>query len=74
MDKSFLCVNRYDGAGSVCQGDAGGPLVTVSPVGEFIQIGVVSAGDASCGPGGKPTLFTILNEDRLTWVLSVIDK
>ena len=57
-----------------CQGDSGGPLVTVSPAGEFIQIGVVSAGDAICGPRGKPTLFTILNEDRLAWVQSVIDK
>jgi len=74
VDKSFLCVNRFDGAGSVCQGDSGGPLVTVSPAGEFIQIGVVSAGDQICGPRGKPTLFTILNEDRLAWVQSVIDN
>ena len=58
----------------MCQGDSGGPLVTVSPAGEFVQIGVVFAGDALCGPGGKPTLFTILNEDRLAWVQSVINK
>ena len=68
-------MDRYDGGGAPCKGDSGGPLVTVSPAGEFIQIAVVSAGDPiGCGPQGLPTLFTILNEERLTWVQRIIDK
>ena len=66
-------MNRYDGLGSVCQGDSGGPLVTISPQGEFIQAAVVHAGVLFCREAAKPTLFTIINQERLEWIYQLID-
>ena len=73
IEESLVCVSRYDGLGALCQGASGAPIVTIPPQGGFVQVAVVHAGDLLCGEGAKPTLMTLLNQERLEWIYQLID-
>ncbi|XP_069044084.1 tryptase-like [Lepisosteus oculatus] len=56
------------GSGAVggCYGDSGGPLVCMN-AGHWVQVGVVSNGQANCSPPLKPTVFTQVSSYR-NWI------
>ena len=74
MPDDTVCVTKFDNSGTVCRGDSGGPLV-VKFQRTFIQVAIVSAGDAPfCNIDSKPTIFKRLDDESLQWINIIIQK
>lgn len=70
IKSSMICaMSEGVPAGSPCNGDSGGPLITLEQDDQFYtQVGVVSWGDVSCKPG-EPAVFARIT-NQLYWILS----
>ncbi|KAF7383666.1 hypothetical protein HZH66_013016 [Vespula vulgaris] len=56
IDERNICT-AFGSGQHACQGDSGGPLIVQTTNKQYIQIGIVSYGDANC-PSNKPGVFT----------------
>lgn len=53
---TMLCAG-FDGGGfDTCFGDSGGPLLAVTPAGEYVQVGITSWGEG-CARPGRPGVY-----------------
>lgn len=52
----MMCAGHEDGGKDACQGDSGGPLMTRRDGGQWVLIGLVSAG-YSCARPGQPGIY-----------------
>ncbi|XP_046835461.1 chymotrypsin-2-like [Vespa crabro] len=56
IDQRNICT-AFGSGQHACQGDSGGPLIVQTTNKQYIQIGIVSYGDANC-PSNKPGVYT----------------
>jgi len=70
--EEMMCAGHREGGRDACQGDSGGPLMTKDSDGNWILIGLVSAG-YSCAKPGQPGIYHRLSE-TVGWVHYVIQN
>ncbi|XP_046401602.1 uncharacterized protein LOC124167662 [Ischnura elegans] len=68
-----MCAGGQAGK-DTCMGDSGGPLMVIDDVvpgrrgGQWVVIGIVSAGPVACALGGKPGIYTRV-PPHMSWIL-----
>lgn len=68
-----ICISTSEnGVGSSCRGDSGSAL-TVMRNNKALLIGISSFGNRKCDEG-KPSIFTRLTREIVTWIWSVADN
>lgn len=73
ITSSQLCAGGVNAQDS-CKGDSGGPLIFKGEVNlrpRFVQYGVVSFGQRSCGIKGVPAVYTKV-ASYVNWILSTM--
>lgn len=68
---TMLCAGFAGGGFDTCFGDSGGPLLAVTPAGEYVQIGITSWGEG-CARPGRPGVYGRLS-DLFGFIVSSLD-
>jgi hypothetical protein len=67
LGDKHICAGYPNMTKAVCSGDSGGPLMVQTPGGEWLQVGIVSAGPIGCTDSTLPDIFTRVGAYR-QWI------
>ncbi|KAJ8665279.1 hypothetical protein QAD02_006941 [Eretmocerus hayati] len=73
VDGTNICTGPLVGGTSSCNGDSGGPLMTVNQDGQKEIVGIVSWGMVPCGRKGGPSVFVRVAA-FIDWIEDIMSK
>ncbi|XP_066587682.1 transmembrane protease serine 9-like [Prorops nasuta] len=67
LHETNVCTGPLTGGLSACNGDSGGPLITIKSNNETELVGIVSWGITPCGTPGAPSIYTKVSS-YIDWI------
>ncbi len=72
-ENTEVCAGEFHGTEDSCQGDSGGPLMVRDPLGDFVQMGVVSWGNGCAVPTQYGIYSRVGDHTLYDWIQQTIN-